>query len=111
MQDEKVAIVSPFAKELASAELESLRRLAAVLDRFDASRERDFAMVISAVLKSRFTQRELADAFKVSVGTISRWSAGISCPPSFVRGVIVATLRDMLSGAAGTLKEKLESDC
>jgi hypothetical protein len=107
MQDELVAISSPFAKDLAAAELESLRRLAGVLERFDAKRERDFAMVIASVLRSRFTQRELAETFKVSVGTISRWAAGVSAPPSYARGVIVSTLRDMLAGSAGSLIERL----
>lgn len=107
MQDELIALSSPFAKELATAELESLRRLASVLERFDPKRESDFSMVVAAVLRIRFSQRELADKFKVSPGTISRWAAGASAPPSYARGVIVAQLRDVLTGELSSLKERL----
>lgn len=110
MQDDQVAIASPFAQELGNAELEGLRRLAHVLDGYDPSKERDFALVIQSVLRSRFNQRELSEEFKVSVPTVSRWAAGESCPPSYARGAIVTRLREMLVGSAGSLRERLRKD-
>ena len=96
--------ISHFAKEIATAELEGLNKLARLLDRYDSESEDDFGVVIESVLRSRFNQNELAAEFKVSPGTISRWRAGKSCPPAMVREVIVARVRDMLLETATRIK-------
>jgi Trp operon repressor len=112
MEDD-IILKSDFSNELAAAEVESLRRLARVLERYNADDERDFAMVIAAVLRQRFSGRELAETFKVSPGTISRWAAGLSCPPSHVRATYVAMIRDLLVGSVESISDRIRepSDC
>ena len=85
-----------FTSKLIHAELRGLRLLIEALEAYDEKSEEDFSKVISVVLAHRFNQVELAEEFKVSIGTISRWKSAKSCPPSYARGVIVDTLCNKL---------------
>ncbi|MEQ1754683.1 MAG: hypothetical protein ABL973_11180 [Micropepsaceae bacterium] len=91
---------SALAHELAIAEVEGLKRLVAVLDKYDSDSEEDFSAVVDCVLNGRFQPTELADEFRVSLGTISRWRAGKSAPITYARGVIVGRIREMLGKTA-----------
>ncbi|MDQ0466568.1 hypothetical protein QO010_004363 [Caulobacter ginsengisoli] len=86
---------SVFHAKLANVERQRLKLLVDVLEAYDPKSEEDFADVIDLVLNNRFTPTELALEFKVSVGTVSRWRSGKSCPPTYARGVIVNRLREM----------------
>ncbi|MEO0875968.1 MAG: hypothetical protein AAFY48_15335 [Bacteroidota bacterium] len=97
---EPASVKSRFSRLILHADYQSLKLIAAALDYYDPQSEVDFAEAIDIVLRNRFSQAQLAAEFKVSEGTISRWRAGKSCPPSYARKVIVEQLREMLIHSA-----------
>jgi hypothetical protein len=97
--------VSYFEVRLEEAQFQNIKRLAGILETYVPDDGAAFKKIIGAVLKSGFTQNELAAEFKVAPGTVSRWKDGLSCPASYVRGVIVDRLREMLGIAADNLAQ------
>lgn len=92
---------STFFEKLQNAEVRSLKLLADALDSYDQESDEDFSHIIGSVIRNHFNPSELAQEFKVSVSTISRWKDRRSCPPAYVRRVIVERIREMLVASIG----------
>jgi hypothetical protein len=77
-----------------------LTESASVMRQYDPKDESSFAAIVSSCLAAGLKPMALADEFKVSSATISRWQSGKSIPAELVRGVVVNRLIDLLIGAA-----------
>jgi DNA-binding transcriptional regulator YiaG len=108
VQVEKGIVRTRFHSKLNEAEAKGLKLLADALESYDEQSEEDFADVIDAVIRNRFSPTEISNEFKVSVSTVSRWKDRRSCPPAYARRVIVDKLREMLVASIGIRQRNLE---
>lgn len=66
-------------------------------------KEKFAALVKKAInIDEAITQR-LADEFKVSIGTLERWSEGESVPPNDVRLTVLQRITGIMLGALGQI--------
>jgi hypothetical protein len=66
-------------------------------------KEKFAALVKKAInIDEAITQR-LADEFKVSIGTLERWSEGKSVPPNDVRLTVLQRITGIMLGALGQI--------
>ena len=65
-----------------------------------------FAKIVQhAITYHGLPSSELADAFGVNKGTISRWSAGKNAPQPFARPVVIKWIRDWAKSQADHIKD------
>ncbi len=89
-------VQTPFGRQLAASELGHLREFSEQLAAYEEDDKEGFAAVVFACLSRGITQTQLADEFRVSAATISRWASGKSVPPAYSRGNIVTRIRRLI---------------
>lgn len=89
-------VQTPLGQRLAMSERDRLREFADQLATYEEDDKEGFAAVVFACLSRGITQTQLADEFRVSAATISRWAAGKSVPPAYSRGNIVTRIRRLI---------------
>jgi DNA-binding transcriptional regulator YiaG len=85
----------------------ALRRFADLVDSklIDISDDVTFGKIVQhAVTYHGLSSAELADAFGVNKGTVSRWSAGKNAPQPFARPVVIVWIRDWMRSEADKLE-------
>jgi DNA-binding transcriptional regulator YiaG len=90
------AVQTPFGEELARFEIDHVSRLIERLRQYDPQDKPGFAGVIAAAMRYGPSQNAIAEEFRVSPATISRWANGRSVPAAHSRGVIVEAICNML---------------
>jgi DNA-binding transcriptional regulator YiaG len=84
----------------------ALRRFADLIDSklIDKNDDDTFGKIVRhAVTYHGLSSGELADAFGVNKGTVSRWSAGKNAPQPFARPVVIVWIRDWVRAEADKL--------
>ena len=87
---------SPLGQQLAVSELDNSRRFVGQLADYREEDRATFPTIVTACLLHGLTQGKLADEFRVSTATISRWAKGKSMPPAYSRGNIVSRIRQLI---------------
>jgi DNA-binding transcriptional regulator YiaG len=60
---------------------------------------KNFAETINEIIETGFSPMEVATEFKVSLGTVERWRAGKSVPPTLARNAIISRIKDLKGGS------------
>jgi len=84
----------------------ALTRFADLIDSvlIDKTDDVTFGKIVQhAVTYHGLPSGELADAFGVNKGTVSRWSAGKNAPQPFARPVVIVWIRDWVKSEADKL--------
>jgi ribosome-binding protein aMBF1 (putative translation factor) len=92
--------------ELDQERKNSLLRFADLIDSFsvDQHDEETFAKVVEhAISFHGLSMNELADAFGVNKGTVSRWRTGKNAPQPFARPVVLNWIRDWAKSQAARI--------
>ena len=87
---------SPLGQRLAESELDYSRQFVAQLEEYREEDKAAFSTIVAACLRHGLTQGKLADEFRVSTATISRWATGKSMPPAYSRGNIISRIRRLI---------------
>lgn len=93
---------SSLAELIVDNEIESARRLAEILADYTPEDKAAFGVAIAAAILHGLPQADLAVDFGVSQGTVSRWAAGRSIPPQYVRATIIDRIRERLVASGKT---------
>ena len=71
--------------------------------------EEKFAQLIKkAISINNMITQQLADEFKVTVGTLERWSIGQSLPPVESRSIILQRTTGVMIGTLGNIMNELK---
>lgn len=90
-------VISPIVDKLGNVWTRFITDYTQVLRSYKSEDYVSFARVVDSCLKAGLTANELADEFKVSTSTISRWRSGKTTPMELVRKEIVTRLADMIT--------------
>ena len=100
-------MIGSFKSRLLQTQVQQAREYATLLSDYNPTDKAAFAGIIEGCTRHGLTQAELADEFKVSPATISRWCRSKSIPPEYVRGVIVERVAKLLKLKADELEQKV----
>ena len=101
---------SKLTTRLLAESAKHFRTIAKLAERFESDDEEAFTQILRHCVAAGVTQVRLADEFKVSPGTISRWQAGKSMPAQLVRAVIIQRAVSLLRERAAALDERIARD-
>lgn len=87
---------SPLDHLLAEGELDYWRQIVTQLEEYREEDKATFSTIVALCNQHGLTQGKLADEFRVSTATISRWARGKSMPPAYSRGTIVSRIRRLI---------------